>query len=193
MRKQVCLAVTLGVILIIVLFAASCSKQVAKTQMEPIVAPEPTTEPEIKKTMPEISKEKDQLAELFEEDRIRAKVFAAHEAAEKAFVNKNIHFAFNSALLSDQARQTLNDKADYLRTNPDIKITIEGHADDRGKNIYNLALGEKRAVSVKKFLFALGIGADRLDTVSYGEKRPIAMGHDEESWARNRRAQFVIN
>jgi peptidoglycan-associated lipoprotein len=193
MRKQVCLAVTLGVILIIVLFAASCSKQVAKTQMEPIVAPEPTTEPEIKKAMPEISKEKDQLAELFEEDRIRAKVFAAHEAAEKAFVNENIHFAFNSALLSDQARQILNDKADYLRTNPDIKITIEGHADDRGKNIYNLALGEKRAVSVKKFLFALGIGADRLDTVSYGEERPIAMGHNGASWARNRRAQFVIN
>jgi peptidoglycan-associated lipoprotein len=193
MRKQVCLAVTLGVILIIVLFAASCSKQVAKTQMEPIVAPEPTTEPEIKKAMPEISKEKDQLAELFEEDRIRAKVFAAHEAAEKAFVNENIHFAFNSALLSDQARQILNDKADYLRTNPDIKITIEGHADDRGKNIYNLALGKKRAVSVKKFLFALGIGADRLDTVSYGEERPIAMGHNGASWARNRRAQFVIN
>jgi peptidoglycan-associated lipoprotein len=193
MRKQVCLAVTLGVILIIVLFAASCSKQVAKTQMEPIVAPEPTTEPEIKKAMPEISKEKDQLAELFEEDRIRAKVFAAHEAAEKAFVNENIHFAFNSALLSDQARQILNDKADYLRTTPDIKITIEGHADDRGKNIYNLALGEKRAVSVKKFLFALGIGADRLDTVSYGEERPIAMGHNGASWARNRRAQFVIN
>jgi peptidoglycan-associated lipoprotein len=161
--------------------------------MEPIVAPEPTTEPEIKKAMPEISKEKDQLAELFEEDRIRAKVFAAHEAAEKAFVNENIHFAFNSALLSDQARQILNDKADYLRTNPDIKITIEGHADDRGKNIYNLALGEKRAVSVKKFLFALGIGADRLDTVSYGEERPIAMGHNGASWARNRRAQFVIN
>lgn len=193
MRKQVCLAVNLGVIVIIVLFAASCSKQVAKTQMEPIVAPEQTTEPEVKKAMPEISKEKDQLAQLIEEDRIRAKVLAAHEAAEKAFVSENIHFAFNSALLSDQARHILNDKADYLRTNPDIKITIEGHADDRGTNNYNLALGEKRAVSVKKFLFALGIGADRLDTVTYGEERPLAMGHNEESWARNRRAQFVIN
>lgn len=194
MRKKVCLAVALGMILIVVLFAASCSKQVAQTQTVPVAALTP--EPEVRKA-PERSEGEDELAGLFEEDRLReeaaAREAAALEAAEKAFVNENIHFTFNSALLSDRAQQILNSKAGYLRTNPDITITIEGHADDRGTDIYNLSLSERRAVSVKKFLVAMEIGTDRLDTVSYGEERPIAMGHNEASWAKNRRAQFMIN
>jgi peptidoglycan-associated lipoprotein len=187
MRKKVCLAVALGVILIVVLLVASCSKQVARTQSVPV----PTAEPKDQKT-PERSDGEDELAGLFEEDSLRAESIA-REAAEKTFINENIHFAFNSSLLSDLARQILNSKADYLRANPDITITVEGHCDDRGTDIYNLTLGEQRAVSVKKFLVALGIGTNRLDTISYGEERPIAMGHNEASWARNRRAQFVIN
>ena len=188
MRKKKCLAVALGVILIVVLFTASCSKRFTQTQSVPVTA----VEPEVRKTS-EISKGKDEMAELFEDDSIQEKVIAAREAAEEKFVNENIHFSFNSALLSDRARQKLNSKAGYLHSHPDIKITIEGHCDDRGTNIYNLALGEKRALSVKRFLVALGIGPDRLDTVTYGEERPITMGHNETSWAKNRRAQFVIN
>ena len=114
-------------------------------------------------------------------------------AALTAFVGENIHFAFDSSLLSDQARQILIGKAEYLRTNPDITVTVEGHCDDRGTNAYNIALGERRAESVKMFLVDLGIGTNRLNTVTYGEERPIAMAHNEASWAKNRRAQFVIN
>jgi len=187
MRKKVYLAVALGVIFIVVLFAASCSKQVAQTQ--PVL--EPTAELEEQKA-PERTDGEDELAGLFEKDRLRAES-AAREAAETAFVNENIHFAFDSSVLSDRARRILNSKADYLRTNPDIMITIEGHCDDRGTDAYNNALGERRAESVKIFLVNLGIGTNRLNTVSYGEERPIAMGHNEASWARNRRAQFVIN
>ena len=183
MRKQVCLAVTLGVILIIVLFAASCSKQVAQNQ--PVLVP--TAEPKDQKA-PERSDGEDELAGLFEEDRLQAEA-----VAETAFVNDKIHFAFNSSLLSDRARQILNSKADYLHTNPDIMITIEGHCDDRGTDAYNTALGERRAESVKNFLVDLGIDTNRLNTVSYGEKQPIAMGHNEASWTKNRRAQFLIN
>jgi peptidoglycan-associated lipoprotein len=188
MREKICLAVALGVILIVVLYAASCSRQVAQTQTVPV----PTAEPEVRNA-PEISEGNDELAELFEEDRIQAQEAAARDADEKGFVNENIHFAFDSALLSDRAQQILNSKADYLRTNPDIMITIEGHCDDRGTDAYNIALGERRAESVKSFLVDLGIGTNRLNTVSYGEDRPIAIGHDEDSWAENRRAQFVIN
>lgn len=108
-------------------------------------------------------------------------------------MNENIYFAFDSSVLSDQAQQILNSKADYLSTNPDITITVEGYCDDRGADAYNIALGERRAESGKIFLVGLGIGTNRLNTVSYGEERPIAMGQNEASWAKNRRAQFVIN
>ncbi|MHC4609139.1 MAG: peptidoglycan-associated lipoprotein Pal, partial [Planctomycetota bacterium] len=127
-----------------------------------------------------------------EEDRLRVEA-AAREAAERAFLNESIHFGFDSFVLSDQARQILNSKADYLRLNPDIAITVEGHCDDRGTDAYNSTLGERRAESVTMFLVDLGIGTNRLNTVSYGEERPIAIGHNEASWAKNRRAQFAIN
>ena len=71
--------------------------------------------------------------------------------------------------------------------------TVEGHCDNRGTEAYNIALGERRAESVKNFLVDLGISANRLKTISYGEERPIAMGQDEASWAKNRRAQFMVN
>jgi len=80
-----------------------------------------------------------------------------------------------------------------LNTNSGVTVTVEGHCDDRGTETYNIALGERRAESVKKFLVDLGVSANQLNTVSYGEERPIAMGQDEVSWAKNRRAQFVIN
>ena len=189
MRKNLWLSIALVMIIPVISFTASCTKKVVQTQ------PVSTTEPEVQKA-PERFEGEDELAGLFEEDRLReeatARAVAALEAAEKAFVNENIHFTFNSALLSNRAQQILNSKGDYLHSNPDVTIIIEGHADDRGTNIYNLALGEARALSVKKFLVALGIGADRLDPISYGEERPISMGHNEVSWAKNRRAQFMI-
>ena len=87
----------------------------------------------------------------------------------------------------------LKKKAEYLRTNPGARVAVEGHCDERGKDRYNLALGERRAESVKNFLMNMGISASRLNTISYGEKRPIDMGQNEASWAKNRRAQFVLN
>ena len=72
-------------------------------------------------------------------------------------------------------------------------MTVEGHCDERGTAAYNLALGQRRAESAKRFLVDLGISTDRLETISYGEERPVATGHNETSWGYNRRAQFVIN
>lgn len=80
----------------------------------------------------------------------------------------------------------------WLRSNFDVAITIEGHCDERGTNAYNLALGERRAESVKTFLAGLGIDQSRLATISYGEERPLDPGHGETSWSRNRRAHFSI-
>ena len=90
------------------------------------------------------------------EDRLRAEA-AARDAAAKAFVYENIYFAFDSSVVSDQAQQILNSKADYLSTNPDITTTVEGYCDDRGTDAYNIALGERRAESVKIFLVGLAL------------------------------------
>ena len=185
MSKEVWLSIFFVVILSVMFFTVSCAKKVVQNE------PEPMTQSEVSKAPDKSAMEAEQ-AKRLQEDRLRAEA-AAREAAEKAFVNEIIHFSFDSALLSDQAQQILNHKADYLRTNSGVTVTVEGHCDERGTDAYNIALGERRAESVKKFLVDLGISDHRLNIVSYGEGRPVAMGQDEASWAKNRRAQFVIN
>lgn len=103
-----------------------------------------------------------------------------------------IYFNFNSARLSDMGRQTLQANADYLKANSNIDIQIEGHADERGGIQYNLSLGEKRARTVKDYLIALGVESGRISTISFGKEKPLAFGHDEQSWSKNRRANFTI-
>ncbi|MBI3327194.1 MAG: peptidoglycan-associated lipoprotein Pal [Nitrospinae bacterium] len=105
-------------------------------------------------------------------------------------VMQPVYFDFNLAGLSEDAKGTLARNADWLRTNPQVRIQVEGHADERGTSEYNLALGERRAESVKSYLTSLGIDGGRLVTISYGEERSADPGHDEEAWALNRRAEF---
>ena len=109
------------------------------------------------------------------------------------FQNEDIHFEFDSILLSAQAQEILRKKAQWLKENRAVSVTIEGHCDSRGTNEYNLALGDRRAYSAKVFLIDLGIAESRLQTLSFGEERPLDPGENEEAWAKNRRAHFVIN
>jgi len=101
-----------------------------------------------------------------------------------------VYFAYDSFLLSPQARQALERNAAWLQANADSRITVEGHCDERGSDEYNLALGDRRAKAVKSYLAALGVAAERLHTISYGEERPAVAGSDETAWAKNRRAEF---
>ena len=87
---------------------------------------------------------------------------------------------------------TLQSQAQYLSQYPNVRVTVEGHADERGTRDYNLALGERRANAAKNYLTGLGIAANRITTVSYGKERPVAMGSNEEAWAQNRRAVTVV-
>jgi len=112
--------------------------------------------------------------------------------ARERFLTENVHFAYDSAVLTPIAQNILNQKAEWLRKNSSANVTIGGHCDERGTIEYNVALGERRAEAAKKHLIDLGISSDRLESVSYGEEMPIAEGTDEESWAQNRRAQFVV-
>jgi peptidoglycan-associated lipoprotein len=107
-------------------------------------------------------------------------------------LKKDIFFEFDKATLTPEAIETLTKNGQWLRTNSDVAITIEGHCDERGTNAYNLALGERRAGSVKTFLAGLGVDQSRLATISYGEERPFERGHGETVWTRNRRAHFLI-
>jgi len=110
----------------------------------------------------------------------------------RKFVNEDIHFEFDSSALSSQAQGILKDKANFMNQHKKSSVTVEGHCDERGTNEYNLALGDRRAESVKSFLLKLGISASRMKTISYGEERPLDPGHDEEAWAKNRRAHFLL-
>lgn len=110
----------------------------------------------------------------------------------ETFENEDIHFEFDSIRLTPRSQEILAKKADWLKDNPGTSVTIEGHCDERGTNEYNLALGDGRALSAKKYLLDLGIEPSRLKTVSFGEERPIDPSTTEEAWAKNRRAHFVI-
>ena len=105
---------------------------------------------------------------------------------------QTIYFDFDSSTLTSAARNTLERNAEFLKNNQNVDIQIQGHADERGGEQYNLALGERRARGVKDYLVALGVDANRVAVISLGKTTPKAFGHSEQAWSQNRRANFVI-
>lgn len=108
-------------------------------------------------------------------------------------IGNTVYFAFDSAALDPRAQRTLSRQAAFLKVNPSIKITIEGHCDERGTREYNLALGERRASASRDFLLAQGVDAARVRIVSYGKERPVVEGSNEAAWAKNRRSATMID
>ena len=102
-----------------------------------------------------------------------------------------VHFDYDSSELTAAARSSLEKQAEWMTGNG-LAISIEGHADERGTREYNLALGERRAIAVKNYLVALGVSGGRLETISYGKERPVAVGNDESAWSQNRRGETVV-
>ena len=102
-------------------------------------------------------------------------------------------FGFDSTVINSAGETTLQGQSRWLDQYPQLMVTVEGHADERGTREYNLALGERRATAVKNYLTALGVDPNRMLTLSYGEERPVDPGRTEEAYARNRRAVSVIN
>lgn len=113
-------------------------------------------------------------------------------AGELKAMLDTVYFAFDSYSLSQKAMDSLAKNAEILKHEPTMKVRIEGHSDERGSDEYNLALGERRAQSARKYLVTMGVPPQRLSLISYGEEKPVAAGHDEASWALNRRDNFVI-
>ena len=119
-------------------------------------------------------------------------VHNAGQSGELKAALAEVYFNFNSANLSPEARATLVKDADLLRASVKGTIRVEGNCDERGSDDYNLALGEKRAKEAVQYLVNLGLPADRFTVISYGKEKPAAPGHDEASWAKNRRDEFVV-
>lgn len=112
--------------------------------------------------------------------------FIAQAGTDTVYFDTDVHE------LDAEARSILDQQARWLVANPDVRVTIEGHADERGTREYNLALGERRANSAKNYLAARGVDASRMTTISYGKEQPVALGSDPASWAQNRRAVTVV-
>ena len=106
-------------------------------------------------------------------------------------VGDRVYFDTDSSSLSSTAQDTLAKQAAWLRAYPSVNITVEGHADERGTREYNLALGDRRANAAKNYLVSQGVSAGRVNTISYGKERPVALGSNEEAWAQNRRSVAV--
>jgi peptidoglycan-associated lipoprotein len=122
-----------------------------------------------------------------------AREAAAREtAAAREILEERIHFDFDRSAIRSDAEQRLMRKVAVMRANPNVRLRIEGHADERGSIEYNVALGQRRAEAARAFMVNYGISADRLETVSWGEDRPLVRASNEEAWAQNRRNEFRI-
>ena len=138
-----------------------------------------------------------QEAAAAEAQRLAAERAAAAErerrvAAARATLEEMVFFDYDRSDIRDDAAAVLRRKVDILRASPQVRLRIEGHADERGSTEYNLALGNRRAEQVRQFLVGFGLSQANFEIVSFGEGRPLQQGSNEAAWARNRRGQFVI-
>jgi peptidoglycan-associated lipoprotein len=174
---------------VVALSAAACGKKTAPVT-RPMPPPAPSTAPSRPPAPPEpVSEPTIVPPEPVRDDAISA---ASLDDLNKNSPLKPVFYELDSSELSTQAQAALNENAALLKRYPTWTVTIEGHCDERGTAEYNLALGERRAITARAYLVSLGIPADRMRTVSYGKEFPFDPGHDESAFSKNRRAHFVI-
>ncbi len=186
MRKK--LLIHLAMVLVIpgLLLTVSCAKKTIRSETSL------SQQAEDEAAAEKVRQEELAQQQAIEEQRLQEEA-ERMAAARNMFVNEDIFFEFDSAVLLAEAQSILRKKAEWLINNAEAAATIEGHCDERGTNEYNLALGDQRAESAKTFLMDLGVEGSRLSGISYGEERPVDPGHNEEAWAKNRRGHFTIN
>jgi peptidoglycan-associated lipoprotein len=193
MRKRFWVCLALLLLIPGFMFATSCAKK--QVVSEPAVTAE-EEDAEARRLAAERERqealEKQRLREEGLAEEAKARMQREASAARESFLNELIHFEFDKSRLLPEAKAILRVKAEWLKANPEARAIIEGHCDERGTNEYNLALGDRRAQSAKTYLVDLGIAAERLTCISYGEERPLDPGHNEAAWAKNRRDQFVL-
>jgi peptidoglycan-associated lipoprotein len=165
--------------------AAACAKKPPAPAPSPVQAGPTVDSSRIRDSLANAKRMADSLAA--ERDRLASGV----AAARSALVAK-IFFDYDKSDITDQGKAILDAKVPILNANPGIRIRVEGNTDRRGSDEYNLALGQRRAASAKRYLTEHGIDASRLDIISYGAERPVAEGDSEDAYSQNRRDEFVI-
>ncbi len=181
-----------GAIMLAMLLAlgVSCAKKQVTMETQEMAADESqqAAEDEAARREAEEARLREQRAR---EARQREDASSMSEAARRAaFEDEDIHFDFDKYVLTPQSMMILDDKAAYLREHAGVRVLVEGHADDRGSNEYNLALGDRRANSAKNYLVKSGVAESRITTISYGEEQPLCMQQNESCWSENRRGHF---
>lgn len=193
MKKKLWVRLALLLVIPGMLFTISCAKKTVQTTDTEAAMTEEEAARLAAERAEELAKQRAIEEARLEEERLMAEAAEREKtAARNRFEFEDIYFAFDRSDLSEMAQQVLRSKAEWLRDNPGVTVIVEGHCDERGTTEYNLALGERRAVSAQTFLVDLGVDTSRLTTISYGEERPLDPAHAEEAWAKNRRAHFVI-
>jgi len=178
-----------------VLFTRSCAHRKGVTAPAPSEAqakPQPVAQPTAEGTQTVQPEPRVATAEHPEGGVTASELPANLEELNRAGYLKDAFFETNKSDLRPDARDVLAADAPWLKGHPTVKILIEGHCDERNTEEYNLALGWRRANTVKAYLVSLGVAADRVATISYGEERPFATCHEESCWSQNRRVHFVI-
>ena len=182
-------------------FAAGCAGHVEVKKSQKAAPPEAIPEITVEKVKPvpeptEGLATKEDLAKALKGEGIPVAISEGvtrePTTAEEKAVFKAIYFDFDKSDVRSDARSALEKVADYLKKNPKVKIVIEGNCDELGTEEYNMALGERRALSARRYLISLGVAPERIGTVSYGENQPIDLVHNETAWALNRNCQFKI-
>jgi peptidoglycan-associated lipoprotein len=159
-------------------------------------APEPEPEPEPQVEEPTVDEAAERAAREAEEQRRREEEERRRAVAERnrvlAVIAERVHFDFDKSDIRPDAAEVLQRKVTVLREYPGVQLRIEGHCDERGSNEYNLALGQRRAEAVRRYLVSYGVDVGRFATISYGEERPAMRASNEDAWAQNRRAEFTV-
>ncbi len=201
MRKKIWILLTLMMVLPAMTFMASCSKKKIYSDPTGTQASDDAARAAEKARQDALARQR-----AFDEQQLKdqasgkagggagagAGLDSDKSATRSSFVSEDIYFEFDSASLIPEARDVLKRKAEWMRSNPNVSVIVEGHTDDRGTVAYNLALGERRAASAMSFLVDLGISASRLTSISYGKEKPANPGRNETAWAANRRVHFEI-
>ena len=177
------------VLVVLVLAAATAFSGCGKKTRPAPPAPPPPVAPEAPPPAPPPAPKPEAAPVVDEYARLKA---MSAEEIEKSGLLKEVFFDFDKADIREQDRATLSQNAEALKKFDFLRITVEGHCDERGTVEYNLALGERRAKAADDYLVSLGVPADRLKTVSYGKEVPVCTQSSEDCWQRNRRAHFTV-
>jgi peptidoglycan-associated lipoprotein len=182
-----------GLLIVVAVLVPACRS--SKKKVQPPTTTTQAAVPEVPVTPPE-TKVDTQPPDFVQEkpavEPLPTNIDALNQTVQSRGLIRDAFFSYDESTLSNDAQSALTTSANWLKQNPSYNVLVEGHCDERGTEQYNLALADRRAAIARDYLVTLGVDPGRIRTVSYGEERPFAAGHDESSWSQNRRAHLVL-